>query len=133
MSEALGRMAGPGMMKGESPVPPKRQADAAIEVCIHQHLPDSAGALRSVLVRQVKDCDLLLDGLDTPLAALKSYVLRALSSKHMLKELVREADVEWGQALGERPFFETDGPPQPEDPYTLESVSASLRKLVEQL
>ena len=31
LAEAIGRMAGPGMMKGVSPVTRKRQAEAAIE------------------------------------------------------------------------------------------------------
>ena len=132
MSEAIGRAAGPGMMKGASVVPPKRQAEAAIESYVHEHLPDTAGALRSVLTRSVKESDLLLESIDSPLVALESYVRRVLASEHHLKELVREADVEWGRVLGERPFFEkADGAPHPEDPYTLESVRESLLKLLE--
>lgn len=132
LSEALGRMAGPGMMKGVSPVPPKQQAEAAIEAYVNKHLPDAAGALRGALTRSVKECDLLLGNFDRPLAALESYVRRVLDSEYLLKELVREADVEWGRAFGERPFFEVEGrPPHPDDPYTLESVRASLRKLLE--
>jgi len=132
LSEALGRMAGPGMMKGVSPVPPKRQAEAAIESYIHKHLPDVAGALRVVLIRFVKECDLLLNNFDSPLTALESYIRRVLDSEYLLKELVREGDVEWGRVFGERPLFEQEGhPPHPDDPYTLESVRASLRKLLE--
>src|SRR5262249_13585364 len=78
LSEALGRMAGPGMMKGVSPVPPKQQAEAAIEGYVNEYLPDAAGTLRGILIRDVKECDLLLDNFDCPLAALGSYVRRVL-------------------------------------------------------
>jgi hypothetical protein len=132
LSEAIGRMAGPGMMKGVSPVAPKQQAEAAIEEYVHKHLPDSAGVLRDILIRDVKESDLLLDNFDRPLTALENYVRRVLDSEYLLKELVREADVEWGHVFGERPFFEQEGlAPNPDDPYTHESVRESLRKLLE--
>jgi hypothetical protein len=131
LSEAIGRMAGPGMMKGVSPVPPKQQAEAEIEGYVRKHLPDAAGVLSGILTRDVKESDLLLDHFDRPLAALESYVRRVLDSEYLLKELVREADAEWGRVFGERPFFEQPGrPPHPDDPYTLESVRASLQKLL---
>jgi hypothetical protein len=51
-----------------------------------------------------------------------------------LKELVREADVEWGRVQGERPYFEREGlPPDPDDPYTFESVRKTLAGIIEQL
>jgi hypothetical protein len=51
-----------------------------------------------------------------------------------LKELVRNADCEWGRIMEERPFFEKEGaPPHPEDPYTIESVRRSLSDLLQQL
>ena len=54
-----------------------------------------------------------------------------LGSEYGLKELVREADVEWGRVFGERPRFETDGcPAAPDDPYTAESVRTALTQLV---
>src|SRR5437870_11984797 len=74
LAEAIGRMAGPGMMKGESPVPPRQQAEAEIKRCIRQHLPDAAGVLPDVLFRFVKGSDLLLANFDHHLAALDSYV-----------------------------------------------------------
>ena len=132
LSEAIGRMAGPGMMKGVSPVPPKRQAEAEIEGYIRKHLSDAAGVLPGVLLRFVKESDLLLDNFDHPLAALESYIRRVLDSDYLLRELVRETDAEWGRVFGERPFFEQPGrPPHPDDPYTLESVRTSLQKLLE--
>ena len=52
----------------------------------------------------------------------------------VLKELVREADIEWGRVLGERPHFEKEGsPPHPEDCYTVESVRGALSELIKQL
>jgi len=51
-----------------------------------------------------------------------------------LKEIVSEADVEWGRAMDERPHFERDGaPPHPNDPYTLEDVRTTLSEALKQL
>jgi hypothetical protein len=51
-----------------------------------------------------------------------------------LKELVREADAEWGRTFGERPYFDREGqPPHPDDPYTAQSVRAVLERLAESL
>jgi hypothetical protein len=59
---------------------------------------------------------------------------RTACSDSLLKELVREADVEWGRVQGERPHFEREGaPPDPDDPCTFASVRESLADLVEQL
>jgi hypothetical protein len=132
LSEGIGRMVGPGMMKGASPVPPKQQAEAEIEDYVGKHLPDTVGVLQDVLFRFVKESDLLLDNFDAPLASLESYVRQILDSEYLLKELVRETDAEWGRVFGERPFFEQQArPPHPDDPYTLESVRASIQKLLE--
>jgi hypothetical protein len=131
LSEAIGRLAGPGMMKGVSPVDRKRQAVAEIQEYLSRHLADTAGALSTVLLRQVKESAFLLNALDQPLVALAGCVRRILDSEYGLKELVREADVEWGRVFGERPYFETDGcPPAPDDPYTLESVRMALTQLL---
>ena len=59
---------------------------------------------------------------------------QVLGSEHLLRDLVREADVEWGRALGERPYFERPGqPPHPDDPYTIESVRITLSQLMEKV
>jgi hypothetical protein len=51
-----------------------------------------------------------------------------------LKEVVREADTEWGRIMGEGPYFEREGSqPHPDDCYTVESVRNSLLALIEQL
>ena len=134
LAEAIGRLAGPGMMKGVSPVTRKQQAEAAIQEYLGRNLADAAGALPGVLLRQVSESELLLDNLDLPLVVLAGYVRSVLGSEYLLKELVREADVEWGRAIGERPHFEQEGhPPRSDDPYTAESVRIALSQLVEKL
>lgn len=133
-AEAIGRMGGPGIMKGASAVPPKLQAEAEIEGYLRKHLPDTGGVLLGVLVRAVKESDLLLlDEFAHPIAALKSYFRRVLDSDDLLRELVRGTDVEWGRVFGERAFFEQPGcPPHPDDPYTVESMRGILHFLLEE-
>src|SRR4029078_10924928 len=46
--EALGRIAGPGAMKGASPVSPQQQAEIEIGTWLRSHLTDPAGALKVV-------------------------------------------------------------------------------------
>lgn len=134
LGEAIGRMAGPGMMKGASPVTRKRQAEAVIEDFLRHHLTDAGGVLGVVLLRGVSDSALLLDDLDHPLGVLANCIRRVLESDYLLRELVRQADVEWGQVTGERPHFERPGcPPDPDDPYTVESVRTALSHLLDTL
>src|SRR5947208_16728492 len=64
LEEAIGRLAGPGAMKGESPVARMQQAEIEIASWLRSHLPDAGGALRVVLHRDVKASDLLLNGFD---------------------------------------------------------------------
>jgi hypothetical protein len=134
LEEAIGRMAGPGAMKGASPIARKRQAELEIEACIRGRLADTAVGLKIVLLRRVRESALLLENYDQPLAALATYCQNVLSSEYSLTELVREADTEWGRVLGERPYFEKGGsPPHPDDPYTVASVRRALSELIEQL
>jgi len=131
LSEAIGRLAGPGAMKGESPVTRQRQAEAEIGEYLARHLNDSPGALRTVLLRQFCDSDLLLNNLEQPLVVLAACVQRTLDSDYRLKELVRETDVEWSRAVGEAPHFEREGSaPDADDPYTVESVRKTLGELM---
>ena len=58
LAEAIGRMAGPGMMTGLSPVSRKQQAEAAIQEYLGHHLPDTAGVLPGVLLLLVGQGDL---------------------------------------------------------------------------
>jgi len=131
LAEAIGRLAGPGMMKGVSPATGKQQAAAQIENCLERHLPDSSGALAAVLLRQVRESDILLSNLDQPLVVLAAFVQRVLENDFALQELVRESDVEWGRNFGERPYFQKAGaPPHQDDPYTSESVRSNLSALL---
>lgn len=134
VEEAIGRLIGPGMMKGASPVTKKQQAVVEIGEYLRQHLADSAGTLSGVLLRQVEGCELILRTPDEPMAVLAGYVGQMLGSEEGLRELVREADVEWGRVFGERPQFEKQGTaPAADDPYTLESVRRSLTQLADGL
>src|SRR3954471_920723 len=70
LAEAIGRLAGPGAMKGVSPVSRSRQAEAEIELWLEGHLADAEGALRLVLLHHVKQCELLLNDVGRPLTVL---------------------------------------------------------------
>lgn len=134
LSEAIGRLAGPGSMKGESPVTRTRQAEAMIGDCLQSCLGSGCGSLRIVMLRHVVGSEVLLSNLDRPLVVLAGYVQRVLGSEYQLKELVRETDFEWGRVYGERPYFDRDGcAPHPDDPYTVESVRGTLSHLIEKL
>ena len=134
LEEAIGRLAGPGAMKGESPVTRMQQAETEIGTWLRCHLIDSGGSLEVVLHRRVKGSELLLNNFDQPLIVLASYCQQVLRSDYLLTEVVRDADVEWGRVMGERPYFEKEGSPcRPEDPYTVESVRNALSGLIEQL
>jgi hypothetical protein len=127
-SEALARMAGPGAMKGASPVSQVQQAEMEIGTWLRGHVADPAGILPVLLHRHIRGSDRLLNNLVHPLEALAGYCQQIVDSDYLLKELVREADVEWGQRMDERPYFEREGAPKhPNDPYTVESVRAALK------
>lgn len=129
--EALGRMIGPGAMKGGSAVSRVQAAEIEIETWLRSHLTDSSGALQALLPRLLKGSPLLLDNLDQPLLALAAACQRVLASNDRLDELVRLADVEWGRRMGERPYFNKPGvAPDPDDPYTSDSVRAALDEIV---
>jgi hypothetical protein len=132
--EAIARMAGPGAMKGASPVSRQQQAETEIGSWLSTNVADTDGALKTVLHRQLKGSELLLGNLDQPLVALKECCLSVLASDELVKELVRQADVEWGRLMGERPHFDREAfPPHPDDPYTIDSVRRTLREMCERL
>jgi hypothetical protein len=134
LAEAIGRLAGPGAMKGASPVPRGEQAGMEIGSWLRSHLADSSGALEVALHRQVTGSDIMLANFDRPLAALAGYCQRLLESDALLEELVREADIEWGRTMYERPHFEIQGSsPHPDDPYTFASVRNTLSRIVKEL
>src|SRR5262249_24176478 len=127
LSEAIGQMAGGGLMKGASRISRYRQAELTIEDYLRRHLTDTPGVLGRVLLRHVAVSD-------DPLLALTDCVRRVLGSQHLLDDVVREADVEWGQVFQERPHFAQPGKePQPDDPYTIESVRIVLCEGLERL
>jgi hypothetical protein len=134
LAEAIGRLAGPGAMKGVSPIAPMQQAGVEIETWLRYHLADAGGGLEVALLRRVKGSELLLNNYDQPLIVLAGCCQRILGSDHLLEELVRDADIEWGRVLGERPYFEKEGSPaHADDPYTVDSVRKTLSGLLEQL
>jgi hypothetical protein len=92
--EAMARLAGLGAMKGASPVSPVQQAETEIGTWLRSKVPYTAGALQMLLQRNLTGSELLLANLDRPLAALAGYCQRVLASDALLKELVRQADVE---------------------------------------
>ncbi|HEY7086513.1 MAG TPA: hypothetical protein VH518_00410 [Tepidisphaeraceae bacterium] len=134
LEEAIGRLAGPGAMKGASPVTRKQQAEASIEEWLNDHLTDCAGALRIVVLRNVSRSDLLLNNYDQPLIVLAAYCQQILKSDFLLKELVCDTDTEWGRVCLEQPHFNVDGQaPDADDPYTVESVRHGLGDLIKDL
>jgi hypothetical protein len=134
LEEAIGRMVGPGGMKGASPVARLQQAEIEIEAWLRSHLADAGGALKVVLHRNVKGSELLLNNFEEPLVVLAEYCQRVLDCDYRLEELVRIADTEWGRVMDERPYFEKKGKPHhPDDPYTLESVRNALLEIVKEL
>lgn len=125
--DVMARLAGPGAMKGASPVSPVQQAETEIGNWLGSNLADACGALRAVLHRQLKGSSQLLENLDQPLVALAGHFRRVVASANLLEEIVREADFEWGRSMDERPYFERAGAaPHPDDPYTLASVRQAL-------
>ena len=133
LNDAIGELAGGDFMKGGSPVTRKRQAELEIDEYLRGQLVDSGGVLRRVLLRHLGGS--LMDAdYDRPLAALAEYIPRVLASEHLLEELVREADMEWGRVHEERPYFQPpSGPPHPDDPYTTDSVRLALLQLRDRL
>src|SRR5262245_25126650 len=67
LEEAIARLAGPGAMKGESPIARMQQAEIEIGSWLRTHLLDSGGSLEVVLHRRVKGSELLLNNFDQPL------------------------------------------------------------------
>lgn len=131
LEEAIGRLIGPGGMKGESPVARMQQAEMEIEIWLRDRLADAGGPLKVVLHRQFRASEVLLHNFEKPLDALASYCKSVLASDYLLSELTRETDCEWGRVMDERPFFEREGStPNPEDPYTIDSVRNALCKIL---
>src|SRR3954466_6411994 len=80
LEEAIGRLAGPGAMKGESPVARMQQAEFEIGSWLRCHIADAGCALEVVVHRRVKESELLLNNFDQPLVVLANYCQQVLSS-----------------------------------------------------
>jgi len=132
--DAMASLAGPGAMKGASPVSPVQQAETEIGNWLGSNLQDASGSLKVVLHRQLKGSELLLESLDRPLNAVAAYFRRVLDAENLLMEIVREADVEWGRTMDERPYFDREGmPPNSDDPYTVASVRQAIADALQRL
>jgi len=132
--EAMARLAGPGAMKGASPVSPVQQAETEIGTWLRSNVPDEEGALHMLLQRNLAGSELLLANLNRPLEALAGYCQLVLASDTRLGELVRQADVEWGRRMDERPYFDRDDyASDPNDPYTISSVRRALEDVLARL
>src|SRR5215470_1603411 len=70
VAEAIGRLAGPGMMKGVSPITRMQQSEAEIEGYLRRHVSDPTGALPVVLLRRVKGSECFLNHYDQALPVL---------------------------------------------------------------
>ena len=101
----MAHVAGPGAMKGASPVSAVQQAETEIGTWLGNNLEDIDGALKVVLRRQLNGSALLLTNLEQPLIALAQYCRSLLAADYLLKDVVSQADVEWGRAMDERPYF----------------------------
>src|SRR5258708_1074906 len=73
IEEATGSMAGPGSMKGASPITRKQQAEAEIENWLRIHLPVGVDLLQVVLLRQIGQSESLISDYDHPLVVLGGY------------------------------------------------------------
>ena len=132
--EAIARLAGPGSMKGGSAISLLQEAENAVASWLGTHVADDAGSLKLVLHRQITGSVPLQDNVDRPLLAIATCLQRILASEELLREVVREADAEWGRLMDERPHFESgSGAPHPEDPYTLAAVRETLRGALEEI
>lgn len=101
---------------------------------LRSHIVDPQGILPIMVSRDLHGSELLLNNVDQPLVALAAHCRALLRSDYLLAELVRQADVEWGRRMDERPHFErADSASDPNDPYTLVSVTTALQEIVQQL
>ena len=133
LANAIGREGG-NFLKGESPVPKMVQITTEINLFIDQNLPDASGTLQSVLKHWVKSDSLLSQNLDSPLKGLDEIIEKILNNQGLFYEIVRQADLKWGQMYEERPYFQKPGQPaHPDDEYSHQSVREKLSQLRQKL
>ena len=102
-----------------------------MEAYLKEHLSDTSGALRTVLLRRLASSEHLDGRYDQPLQFLADGLQHVLASEERMRDLVTDADIEWSRITGERPFFEKEGKsPHPDDPYTLLSIQTTLKMCI---
>ncbi|MBE9110768.1 hypothetical protein IQ273_15240 [Nodosilinea sp. LEGE 07298] len=128
LADAIGQEAG-NFMKGESPIPRLVQAKHGAQQALKESLTDGPGALHRVLEQWLCDDETRLSQhVQNPAEALKDLLEAILRSPETFYELVRQADVAWGQIYDSRPYFQKPGqPPHPDDEYTHKSVRETLQ------
>lgn len=133
LASAIAREGG-NFLKGESPVPKLVQVTTEINLFIDHHLPDSSGALQAILKRWIKSDPLISQHIESPLTGLEQIINKILKNQELFYEMVREADLKWGQMYAEPPYFQKPGqPPHPDDEYSHESVREKLTALKKKL
>jgi len=131
LADAVGREGG-GFFRGTSPFPRLQQVQSELSHFVSDHVRDASGALRAVLIRHIMTNEPShFPALQDPLAALEK-ILDRLLDEGMYYDFVKEVDMEWGQLMLERPYFQEPGEPAHEhDEYTHESVRVELMMLRE--
>lgn len=127
LTEAIGRQAA-GALKGGSPVAASDQLLMEIEHLLEAGLFDTEGSLIRVIMARLKTNPALLSRHHGEAAsAIREFFEDILSSTEALDNLVRQADARWGRDYQERPMFNSpDRCPDPDDPYTPESVQNGI-------
>lgn len=120
---------------GGSPVSQLKQDQLIAVSHLKQHLKDTDGCLLKVIESKINSSDTLFSQkLEKPLLSLHQLLTDILSSQSEIEEITRQADVEYGQVYGERPYFQKSGQSaHPEDPYTHEDIENSLKFLLKSL
>jgi hypothetical protein len=134
IADVIGQEAG-NFMKGASPIPRLVQAKGEAIQALKETLDDRPGALERVLQQWLDDDEIRISRhLEAPVNALKDLIETLLKSPETLYEVVRQADVIWGQLYDERPHFQRPGQaPHPEDEYTHDSVRQTLLACLQRL
>lgn len=134
LAAAIGQEAG-NFMKGASPIPRLVQTRHGALQALKESLSDRPGALQRVLEQWLADDETRLSRhLEHPAEVVKDLLVSVLRSPETFYELVRQADVVWGQIYDSVPHFQQPGqPPHPDDEYTHESVRETLNTCLHHL
>ena len=132
LSAVLASQDGGANLRGASPTPVLKRALLEVDQWLREYLMAPDPALRTVMLRSLEASpDRLEAHLGRPDRLLADWLPSLLASPEVLRHLVREVDMAWGQLNDERPHFERpDTPPHPDDPYTVAGVTAALADLL---